>query len=254
MGAGDDALASWVASSLLLSLRIAPTLLFAPPFTLVRVPRLVLALTGLGFAALLVSANPDARLHDLGAATLAPAALSELVIGLVPLVALQLMFGALYTVGRTIDIQSGFALALLIDPGTRALTPLVGTLFANVAAITFFAMDGHLALLRFWATALQAMPIGAVVHLGSAAMLGDYLLTVSLIALGIGGMAILALFLSDIVVAMLSRTVPQLNALLLGIQVKAILVLAVLPLAFGASAALYAQLVASALDAMKRLV
>ena len=30
--------------------------------------------------------------------------------------AFQLMFGALYMAGRTIDIQAGFGLALLIDP------------------------------------------------------------------------------------------------------------------------------------------
>ena len=253
MGAGDEMLASWVASCLLLSLRIAPTFLFAPPFTLVRMPRQVLALIGLGLAAILVSANPGARLHDVSAAALASAALGELMLGLVPLLALQLMFSALYVTGRTIDIQSGYALALLIDPTSRTQTPLVGTLFAYIAGASFFALDGHMALFRLWSAQLQVLPIGAAVHLGSVAVLGDYMFTISLAALGVGGAAILALFLTDIVVAMLSRTVPQLNALLLGIQVKAILLLAVLPLAFGASAALYTQLVARALEAMKRL-
>lgn len=250
--AGADALATWVASAMLLTLRIAPTLLFAPPFTLVRVPRTVLALLGLALAAVLVSASPAVRLTELSPATLATGALSELLTGMIPLIALQLMFAALYLVGRTIDIQSGFGLALLIDPTSRAQTPLVGTLFAYVAAVTFFAMDGHLALLRFWSASLEAVPLGTAMRLSGVGALGEYLLTTSLLALGIGGAAILGLFLTDVVVAMASRTVPQLNALLLGIQVKAILLLAVLPIAFGASAALYVQLVASALDFMQR--
>ncbi|WP_088307308.1 flagellar biosynthetic protein FliR [Novosphingobium sp. B 225] len=249
---GADALAIWVASSLLLTLRIAPTLMFAPPFTLIRVPRTILAMLGLTLAAVLVSANPAARLAEVTPAVLATGAISELLAGLIPLIALQLMFAALYLVGRTIDIQSGFGLALLIDPGTRAQTPLVGTFFAYIAGVTFFAMDGHLALLRFWSASLSAVPLGGVVRLGGVGALGEYMLTTSLIALGIGGAAILGLFLTDVVIAMASRTVPQLNALLLGIQVKAILVLALLPIAFGTSAALYVQLVASALSFMQR--
>lgn len=253
MQGGGDALASWVASSLLLSLRIAPTFVFAPPFTLVRVPRLILAMMGLALAAVLVSANPTTRLAEVTPALLATGALSELLTGMIPLIALQLMFAALYLVGRTIDIQSGFGLALLIDPTSRSQTPLVGTLFAYVAAVTFFAMDGHLALLRFWSVTLDSVPLGAMVRLGGIGPLGEYLLTTSLLALGIGGAAILGLFMTDIVVAMASRTVPQLNALLLGIQVKAILMLAVLPIAFAASAAIYVQLVTSALSYMQRM-
>jgi len=49
------------------------------------------------------------------------------------------------------------------------------------------------------------------------------------------------LFAADLAIAMLSRTVPQMNVLILGFQVKTILLLLVLPLTFGTAGALLAR-------------
>jgi flagellar biosynthesis protein FliR len=252
---GSNSLEIWVTSCVLLSLRVTPVFLFAPPFTLTRVPKLFTALMGLGLSAILVSAYPDlALVKNASASTLLIGGVRELVLGLVPVVVLQLMFGGLYMTGRTIDIQAGFGLALIIDPTTRGQTPLMGTLFAYLAGATFFAMDGHLDLLRFFAASLEAVPLGGVNEYAPLARITSYIFIVSLIALGVGGAVILALFLTDIVIAMLSRTVPQMNALLLGIQVKAIIVLVVMPVAIGVAGALLTRLVANALNTMPRLL
>jgi flagellar biosynthesis protein FliR len=252
---GGNNLEIWVTSCLLLSLRIAPVFLFAPPFTLTRVPKLCTALMGMGLSAVLVSAYPDVALvKEASSATLLIGGVRELFLGLVPVVILQLMFGGLYMTGRTIDIQAGFGLAIIIDPTTRGQKPLMGTLFAYLAGATFFAMNGHLDLLQFFAASLEAIPLGNANEYAPLTRITTYVFTVSLIALGVGGAVILALFLTDIVIAMLSRTVPQMNALLLGIQVKAIIVLAVMPVAIGVAGALLARLVATALKTMPRLL
>lgn len=248
-------LAIWIASAFLLSLRIAPVFLFAPPFTLTRVPRLFLWLFALGIALILVASFPEsARVREVSAATLIIGGGRELMLGLVPVIALQLLFGALYMVGRTIDIQSGFGLALLIDPTTRTQTPLVGTMFAYLAGATFFALDGHLDLLRFFAASLELVPVAGARQGPSVTALSGYMFITFLVAFGVGAAAILALFLVDVTIAMLARTVPQMNALLLGIQVKALLVLLVLPVAVGVSGVLLAQMVANALRIMPRLI
>ena len=252
---GADGLEIWVASCVLLSLRVMPVFLFAPPFTLMRVPRLMLALMSLGFALALVSAMPEsARLSRVDSGVLMLGALREFFLGMVPVVVLQLLFGSLYLAGRTIDVQAGFGLAMLIDPTTRGQMPLVGTLFAYTAGATFFAMEGHHELLRFFAASLRAVPLAGPHGFGGLAPLVSYASTVALVALGIGGAAIAALLLCDIVVAMLSRTVPQMNALLLGIQVKAAVALVVVPIALGISGTLFARMVADALETMPRLL
>lgn len=246
---------TWVASCILLSFRVAPVFLFAPPFTLTRAPRLLTALMSLGLAAALVSSLPTtALLRHVDVDVLVVGALRELFLGLVPVVVLHFLFGALNVAGRTIDIQAGFGLAMQIDPTTRAQLPLAGTIFGYAAAATFFAVGGHFQLLRFFAASLQAVPLAAERGSQALAPLLGYVSAVSLAAIGVGGAAITALFLCDIVVAALSRTVPQMNALLLGIQVKAAVMLVTVPIALGLSGALLVRLVASALEAMPRLL
>jgi flagellar biosynthesis protein FliR len=255
MGGGANDLAIWIASAALLSLRVAPVFVFAPPFTLTKVPRLFLWLFGMGLAMTLVAAYPEnARVADLKVATLSIGAAREFMLGLTPVLALQLMFGMLYMVGRMIDIQAGFGLALLIDPATRGQTPITGTIFALLAGVSFFALNGHHELLRFFAASLELVPLGAARDGGALAALLAYMSAIFLLACGVGAAAILALFVADLSIAMLSRTIPQLNALLLGIQVKALLVFIALPVAVALSGTVLTQMCTLALKAMARLI
>ena len=234
---------------------MTPVFLLAPPLTLMRIPRLFLMLMGIGFSALMATAFPEyAAVTSLDRASLIIGAFRELMLGMIPVVVLHFMFGALYQVGRTIDVQSGYGLAMLIDPNSRGQTPLIGTIFAYLAGLTFFLLDGHHGLLQFFVASLETVPVGGANDFASLGQLSSYALSVSLMALGIGGAAILALFLADIVIAMLSRTIPQMNALLLGIQVKAILLFLVVPISIGASAALLVQMVSTTMRAMLRLM
>jgi flagellar biosynthetic protein FliR len=247
-------LANWVASCLLLSLRVTPLFLFAPPFTLVRAPRLVLALIGIALSVWILSAEPGAVLIDIRGEVIALAAFREAFLGLLPVLALQLAFAGLALAGRTLDIESGFGLAVIIDPSTRAQMPLLGTFFAYLAAVTFFAMHSEISVLRFYVESLRAVPLGTFAGGASASAVGVYFTACCLLGLGCAGVVMVGLFLIDVVVAMLSRTVPQMNALLLGVQVKAIAVTILMPLALAASAGLTANLVASAFAAMARMI
>jgi flagellar biosynthetic protein FliR len=242
--------ARFIISCLLLSLRVAPVFAFAPPFTLVRLPGTVRMLMGLGIAACLVGGGlPGAMFDGAGAGPIIAAAARELLIGMSFVMMFQIAFGAIYVAGRTVDIQAGFGLAMLIDPTTRSQTPLVGTLFAYAAASIFFAMGGHHDVLRLFAASLEAVPIGTA-NVPTTVMRVTSFLSVSfLIAFGVAGGAVLTLFLADLAIAVMSRTVPQMNVLLLGFQVKTILLLIVLASAFGGSGALLARLMAAMLSA-----
>ena len=254
MGSFD--LINRVCACLLLGLRVGPVFALAPPFSQVKMPALFRVLFGLGVAACLVAADPTlARIDDLSLGNLIAVACRELMLGMVFVMAFHLMFGMLYLAGRTIDIQAGFGLALLIDPGSQNQTPLVGTLFVYAAAAVFFALGGHQDLLRMMEASLRAIPLGTG-HLPSdgVARVTEFLGVLSMTSFGIAGGAILCLFMADAAIALLSRTVPQMNVLVLGFQVKTILLLLVLPVAFGASGALFARMTAQTLDAIPRLL
>ncbi|MBV8975802.1 MAG: flagellar biosynthetic protein FliR [Alphaproteobacteria bacterium] len=248
-------LADWAASALVLGLRLAPVFAFAPPFTLVPMPVFFRVLFALGLSIVLIGGHRDlALLSAENLPQLAEAAVHELALGLLIVLAFQVGFGALYIAGRTIDIQAGFGLAGLVDPATRSQVPLIGTLFAYAAAAVFFGFDGHVALLRFLSASLDAIPLGTWVLPHSIARISAFMALMSLSAFGVAGATILALFLSDVSIALLSRTVPQMNVLVLGFQVKTILLLLVLPLSFGAAGALIVRFAAVLLEALPRLI
>ena len=73
-------------------------------------------------------------------------------------------------------------------------------------------------------------------------------------AFGVAGGSILVLFLIDMSIAFLSRTVPQMNVLILGFQVKTIALLLVLPTSFGIGGVLLIRMMSMVLHAIPRLL
>lgn len=249
-------LADQAVATLLISLRIVPTLAFAAPFTLLRVPSVVRVMLAIALAAWLVAGNPQATWQSPGfaGAGLPALAIGELVLGIALALALQLAFAAILTVGRVADVQAGFGLAMLVDPATRNQMPLIGTLFAYAAASMFFAIGGPRDLLAIWAASVAQVPLGSAEAAGDPGLVADYLGTVFLMAAGLAGVVLLVLFLVDLAVAFLSRTLPQMNVLVFGFQAKAIATIAVLPLSLALSGALFARMMRFAIETMPRLV
>jgi flagellar biosynthesis protein FliR len=247
-------LANWIASCLVLGMRVAPVFAFAPPFTLIRMPALFRLLFGLGLSATLVAAHPEtAVLAASNLPAVAEAAARELGLGLVLVLAFQIAFGALYVAGRTVDIQAGYGLASLIDPTSQSQLPFVGTLFAYAAGAVFFAFDGHIALLRLFAASVDIIPIGSWAMPHSIERMTAFISIAFVTAFGVAGGAIVVLFLIDMAIAFLSRTVPQMNVLILGFQVKSIVLYLALPASFGMGGVLLARLMTMTLEAIPRL-
>ena len=235
---------SGLLATLLLTLRLAPAFAFAPPFTYVRAPATVRVLLSFGLAAwLAIPSQQNFAAITLNAGSFVTAAFIELFLGVALALSLQIAFAALLTVGRTIDFQVGFGLAVLADPTLRTQMPLIGTLFAYAAAAVFFATGGPADMLAIWRASLEQMPLGTFAGELDLPALAAYIGSAFALSLGIAGGVLLVLFLTDLAIAFLSRTLPQMNVLLFGFQVKSIVLLITLPLVFGFSGALFLRLV-----------
>ncbi|MEN2747868.1 flagellar biosynthetic protein FliR [Sphingomonas sp. T9W2] len=241
-------------ATLLLSLRIVPTLAFAQPFTLIRIPAIVQVGLAIALSAWLVAGNPAAtwRAPPPAGGWVALAA-GELLLGAALALALQLSFAALLVAGRTIDIQAGYGLAVLVDPATRAQLPLVGTILAYAAGAIFFATEGPARLLAIWAASLERAPMGSALTATDPQILIGYVSGVFLIALGLAGLLLVVLLVLDLAIAFMSRTLPQMNVLLLGFQVKTLATMIVLPIALALSGSLFVAILSAAFDTMARI-
>ena len=237
--------AAWLLAVLLLTVRIAPVLAFAPPFTMLRIPARVRVLASVGFAASLVPSG-------LGVLPTLPRLLAmagaELFIGMAVAFSLQAAFSTFYFVGRVVDIQAGFGLAMVIDPATRTQSPLLGSIFALGAGMVFFAANGHHDLLRLLASLAEVLPPGAPFSVPEPDALLSYFGTVFSMGLALGVVVMSALFLVDIAIGFLSRTMPQMNMLVLGFQVKTLIVLLVLAATMGLMAPAMLKVLRAALE------
>lgn len=244
-----DSYANQLIAMLLVSLRIGPTLAFAPPFTYLRVPATIRVFLSFGLAGWIVFASPDqSPPEDMSSGWLVRTMATELLLGLILTLSLQIAFAAMLTAGRAIDFQAGFSFAVFADPSLRSQMPLLGTLFVYAAAAIFFVTTGPLDLLALWAKSVEWMPIG---HFGGSADLAPLLTYTSaafVMAIGLAGVVMMALFLVDLAIAFLSRTLPQMNVLMLGFQVKTLTTLITLPLVFSLSGALFFRIVRIAID------
>jgi len=233
---------------LLASLRLMPVFAFSPPFTLVKVPATVRVVVVLALANAMVVGGPvPPVIREVGFIL---SALGELALGIGMALTLQLAFAAIAMAGRALDIQAGFGLAFIIDPTTKAQTPLIGAVFTYAAAAVFFATQAPHDLLAVLAASFDRVPLGTAFTPRDPGALLGFLGTVSIVAFGVVGLAVLTLFLIDLAIAMLSRTLPQMNVLVLGFQVKAMATLVLLPATLALAGAGIVRIVRLALEAM----
>lgn len=239
-------------SVMLLTLRIAPVLVLAPPFSQVQVPLRVRTCLVLALAACL--SQPISSVIYLDEGALLVSALSELLLGLMIAFGFQAAFAALSFAGRVLDVQAGYGLAMVIDPGSRGQSPLFGTILVLVAGLVFFAVNGQNDLLRLLAALVYVLPVGqAQIVAGPQAFIG-YFGTVMGMGLAAVSAAILTLFLVDLSIAFLSRALPQMNALMLGLQVKTIVTLVTMALSAGLVASVAMRLMSAALEFVPTLI
>jgi flagellar biosynthesis protein FliR len=156
-------------------------------------------------------------------------------------------FGGFALAGRLVDVQIGFGLAQVFDPLTRSRVPVLSSAFSLFAAVFFFLVNGHHAVLRGIAYSVERFPVGHAWRLSAAA---EPLARegAALFALGfaLAAPVVLALLLVDFALGAIARNLPQINMLLLGVPLKVVaglLALAVWAGTFGAPAArLYEQI------------
>jgi flagellar biosynthetic protein FliR len=224
----------WLVAVVLITVRLMPVLSFASPFSTLNAPKAVRAAVVLALAASLAPlarVAPELARFEMGPLCVAVA--GELVIGGAIAFALQSSFGAFFVTGRILDTQAGLSLAMVIDPSTKRQTPLLGTMFAFAVGSVFFAVDGHLDLLRLVAQSLEAVPVGALATAPAPELFIAQTGAMYLFGVAAAGAAMVVLFLTDVALAVLSRSLPQMNILMLSLQVKSIVLLLVLALACG---------------------
>lgn len=217
---------TWLATVLLMSMRVGAMLMLTPVMAAAAVPARVRVLLILGLSTALALGLPAAagvRSAFLMAhpGALISACVTELALGATLGLAIHLAFAAFTLAGRSLDIQIGFGLGQVIDPASNTMAPILTTAFNQVALLVFFLVNGHHALLRGLAFSLDRFPLGAPWPMGAA--MGPILKQVTAmfsLSFVLAAPVVFCLLLTDLGLGVLARNLPQINMLTLGIPVK----------------------------------
>jgi flagellar biosynthetic protein FliR len=205
---------------------------------------LICALTGLSWATL------DAPLtHAVGPLELGAMAVREALIGLALAFVLQCVLLAVRVGGELIGHEMAFNMSALADPATGINTPLITRVYEGLFLLGLLAVDGHHAVLRGLAESFERAPVGAIA-VDAGLSDGARLLFAEMFSAGLTFAAPVSvvLVLVSLLIAFLSRAVPQLNVLEVGFTLRILVALLAL-LAFAPAIAPVLGSLYAALDA-----
>lgn len=161
-----------------------------------------------------------------------PFIVKEAFVGLLLGIAFGVPFWAVESAGNIIDFQRGASTASIIDPSAEDQSVL-GDLFA-MTLIALFVMAGGFDILlggvyesyRIWPS-LEFLPRLSSDAAGLYLTLLDRIFQIALV---IAGPLLIAMFLGELALALISRFAPQLNVFNLGMSVKSLVLVVLLPI------------------------
>ncbi len=150
--------------------------------------------------------------------------IKELMVGLsIGFIAAILLY-ALQVAGGFIDLQMGFAIANVFDPQTGIQSPLIGRYLYIFAILFLLSIDAHHMILNGIYLSYQFAPIDEWIFMfgegNVARLVSDTVVTMFYIAFQMAIPVVGCLFLVDLALGIVSRTVPQVNVFIVGLPLK----------------------------------
>lgn len=245
---------------LLIFVRITSFFLIAPLFSRRGVP--VQLKIGLAFFLALFafssSAGDDSILLDGHYLFLI---IKEVFIGLALGFTAALLLYAVQVAGAFIDFQMGFAIANVMDPQTGAQVPIIGHFQYTLALLFLLVVDGHHLMLDGVMTSFQLVPVETISFSLENGEVGWFITTLFLqmflIAMQMALPVVGALFLVDVALGILAKTVPQLNIFAVGFPLKIfagfIMLILAMPVFFYVLQSLFKKIMVSMAELIKLL-
>ncbi|MFA5527255.1 MAG: flagellar biosynthetic protein FliR [Peptostreptococcales bacterium] len=150
--------------------------------------------------------------------------MKEAIIGLFIGYISYLIFSSIQMAGQLADRQVGFSMAESYDPMTNIRSAAYGNIYNWISICLFLGVNAHHYLISGIVKSFQWAPLGAASLL--KVNVGDVVTIFSqsfLTAFQIAVPTIIVIFMADVIMGMIARTVPQINVFILGMPLKVII-------------------------------
>jgi flagellar biosynthetic protein FliR len=176
---------------------------------------------------------------------------SELLVGLCLGLGIVILFSGIQLAGQMIGRIGGLMLADVFDPGADESVPIFSRLLFLLALAVFLCIGGHRMVMAGLLDTFETIPPGSGAVPGGIAETFVVLVAESFsLAIRAAVPVVTALLLSTLVMGLISRTLPQLNILMVGFGMNSMLTFATFSLTIGAAAYVFQDQVEPALETL----
>jgi len=150
--------------------------------------------------------------------------IKELMVGLLIGFISYGFFSTFYVMGQIIDMQIGFGMVNVIDPQHKVQVPLMGNFYYILAFLLLLSIDGHHTIIKALVDSYKFIPIGKFSFKKDiAAMLVNVLSESFITGFKLSVPVVAVIFLTDLLLGILARTIPQMNVFVVGMPLKIII-------------------------------
>ncbi|HEX7065306.1 MAG TPA: flagellar biosynthetic protein FliR [Bacillales bacterium] len=182
----------------------------------------------------------------------------EAFVGLAIGIIAMILIYAVQVAGSFIDLQMGFAIANVFDPQTGIQSPLMGKYLYTFAILFMLSVNAHYLLIDGIYYSYQFIPLESLdIHFGSgslAELVTETFTKMFVISFQMAVPVVGSLFLVDIALGIVARTVPQVNVFIVGLPLKVLVSFAVLIIVLPLFMGLVHELVGDIVSAMRGLM
>lgn len=203
--------------------RITGIFLIAPLFSAQNIPKVLKI--GLSFViTIILTPILDIQKVDLSQSNYIICLIKEVITGIVLGYICYGFFSSFYVLGQIVDMEIGFGMVNVIDPQNKIQVPIMGNFYYIFAFLLFLIIDGHHMLIKGLIDSYKYIPIGkTVINDGNIENLINILGKTFSIGFKMSCPVVAAMLLSDILLGILSRTMPQMNVFVVGMPFKIII-------------------------------
>ncbi len=212
-------------SFLLVMTRLVTVLTVAPPFQGSTVP--IRVRVGVAASVGLLIAPLQTTEVSTDIASLIAAIVYQVVVGAMFGFLIQLMLSVPLIAGSMIDGLSGLSASSLFDPLSNSTATPAARLNQLLATVILFGIEGHLLIVRGVIRSYEAAPLSGIRIASMGTLLTQSAGQLLLAAVEISLPVLVALLLTEAVLALSARAAPRLNVMVLGFAVKSIVFLLV---------------------------
>jgi len=161
------------------------------------------------------------NLENAGLLTFIALAVPEIMAGLALGMVCGFIFYGVELAGQVVGIQMGFGIVSVIDPNTEEQISIISQLQYLFAMLIFLTFNGHHFLLEGLAQSFRVIPLsGAHLPAGLVETFVRLSADMFVAAVKIAAPVMAALFLSEVALGIIARTVPQMNIFIVGFPLK----------------------------------